>query len=77
MTDNEPKKLSNAITSLHKKEINVLTKRITGKTVLTITSTIQDTPTPKIVITAHHLNLKKKTSKNMKKKLLHTFYATV
>ena len=34
MTDNEPKKLLNAITSLNKKEINVLTKTITGKNCL-------------------------------------------
>ena len=34
MTDNKPKKLSNTITSLSKKEINVLTKTITGKNCL-------------------------------------------
>ena len=34
MTDNKSKKLSNAITSLNKKEINVLTKIITRKTAL-------------------------------------------
>ena len=34
MKDNEPKKLSNAITSLNKKEIKVLTKTMPGKNCL-------------------------------------------